>query len=221
MLGFCITQLGPEYSLLPPTAYIAVFVVADVVSLILQAVGGGGAAIAAQNIKSTHDATQIMLAGILFQLATMTVFVFLAIDFILRVTFNMPYPPALHQAMSCGWFRGKEAKAWRQIKSADEKPLNTYAFSDSDDESVISFDYRDRRQVRRSRILLAGVAWATVMIYIRGIYRSVELSQGWSGYVITHEAYFIWLDGFVMVLCMAGLTVAYPGFLLPQDGRWK
>lgn len=151
-----------------------------------------------------------MLAGILFQLATTTIFVVLAIDFIVRVMFHKPYPAKLHDFMSCKFLRRKKNKTPED------------ALPPSEGSSVTKPEGpRDKRDVRKAQILLAGVAWATLMIYIRGIYRSVELAQGWSGYVITHEVYFIWLDGFIMVFCMAGLAVTHPGFLLPNDGKWK
>lgn len=211
LLGFCIRYLGSEYSLIPPNAYIIIFVAADIISLILQAVGGGGAAVAAQDYKDTTESTHIMLAGILFQLATTTIFVILAVDFIVRVMFHKPYPAKLHNAMSCKFLRRKNKN-----KSPED------ALPASEGSSVTKPEGpRDKRDIRKAQLLLAGVAWATLMIYIRGIYRSIELAQGWSGYVITHEVYFIWLDGFIMVFCMAGLAVTHPGFLLPNDGKWK
>lgn len=198
------------------------FVAADIVSLILQAVGGGGAAVAAQDYGDTDNSTRIMLAGILFQLATTTVFVILAVDFIARVTLHKPYPAKLRRFMGCAGLRRKDKRGGgccgkrRKDQDAEVPELKHVA-----DGGQAAERPRDARDVRKAQLLLAGVAWATVMIYIRGIYRSVELAQGWSGYVITHEPYFIWLDGFIMVLCMAGLAVAHPGFLLPNDGKWK
>lgn len=139
-----------------------------------------------------------MLAGILFQLATTAVFSLLAADFMARVVFHKPYPQRMRRMFR--WKRGEEA-------SPDgSEPI------EKDDETAQPVN------LRHAQYLLAGVAWATVMIYIRGIYRSIELAQGWTGYLITHEVYFVWLDGFIMVLCMAGLAVAHPGFLLPQTG---
>ncbi|GAA5851899.1 hypothetical protein JCM9279_001926 [Rhodotorula babjevae] len=55
-----------------------------------------------------------------------------------------------------------------------------------------------------------GLAWATTWIIIRGIYRTIELSQGWTGYLITHEPYFAVLDSAAMVLCQAAVCVAWP-----------
>jgi hypothetical protein len=55
-----------------------------------------------------------------------------------------------------------------------------------------------------------------VCIYIRSIYRTIELSQGWSGYLITHESYFIALDGAMMIFSVAVFNVLHPGWLLPS-----
>lgn len=38
------------------------------------------------------------------------------------------------------------------------------------------------------------------MMNLRGFYRSVELVQGWRGYLISHESYVIGLDAVPMVL---------------------
>ena len=45
------------------------------------------------------------------------------------------------------------------------------------------------------------------MMNLRGFYRSVELIQGWRGYLITHESYVIGLDAVPMVLvCSTSLS---------------
>lgn len=42
----------------------------------------------------------------------------------------------------------------------------------------------------------------------------IELSQGWTGYVITHEVYFIVLDGAMMVIAVGIFNIFHPGWLL-------
>jgi len=59
ILGYCIVQLGPAFSLLRPMLYLVIFIIADIISLVLQAIGGGGAAVKAKNGKNTHTSTQI------------------------------------------------------------------------------------------------------------------------------------------------------------------
>lgn len=160
-----------------------------------------------------------MLAGILFQLATSVIFVALAGDFMLRVMWEKPYPK--HWTFMRGL-------TLRKPKNADaEKDATTEVSVVDVDENAVPKDLtrsitggRADPWLRRNQLLLIGVACATLMIFIRGIYRSIELAQGWDGVIITTEKYFIWLDGFPMVLCMAILAVAHPGFLLPPR-RWR
>lgn len=39
--------------------------------------------------------------------------------------------------------------------------------------------------------LMVGISIGTILILIRCVYRVIELPQGWSGYLITHEPYFM------------------------------
>jgi hypothetical protein len=62
-----------------------------------------------------------------------------------------------------------------------------------------------------------AATFAIVMIYIRSIYRTIELSQGWTGYLITHELYFIVLDAVTMFLCGVIFNIVHPGWFLPPS----
>ncbi|WWC69049.1 uncharacterized protein I206_102985 [Kwoniella pini CBS 10737] len=213
VLGYCITQLGPAYSLLKPNMYLAVFITADVISLVIQAIGGGKAAVAAQQGTNTHTATKIMLAGILFQLGTMTIFVILASDFILRVIFRKPYNHLKNKHSNSAI-----AAEIKRDSDTTPPPEGIAATSPLEDESGRGMNRTS--EIKNGEKLLAGVAFASAMIFVRGIYRSIELAQGWSGYLITHEVYFIYLDGLPMVLCLAAFAVAHPGWLLPRRKGW-
>jgi hypothetical protein len=68
--------------------------------------------------------------------------------------------------------------------------------------------------------LLVAVFVSLTMIFIRSIYRTVELLQGWSGYLITHEGYFIGLDGAIMVVAIGIFNFLDPVYLLwGQDDK--
>ncbi|WRT65303.1 uncharacterized protein IL334_002246 [Kwoniella shivajii] len=211
ILGYCINQLGPAYSLLRPNTYLAVFVTADVISLVIQAVGGGKAAVAAQLGTSTKSSTKIMLAGILFQLVTMAVFVALASDFIFRVIFRKPYAHLVSKYPNQS-----------NDPTSNEEEGNAQVSAVPGEKQVATNEGGAVRtaQIKKGERLLAGVAFASAMIFVRGIYRSIELAQGWSGYLITHEAYFNYLDGLPMVLCLAAFAIAHPGWLLPKRSGW-
>ena len=220
--------------------YLAVFVTADIVSLVLQAIGGGQAAVQAEagndTTKSTHISEQAklhhfplshlvldslhllknaddcaVLAGILFQLATMTVFVILATDFILRVLSKNPHH---RRVKKLGHPATPPTDTGTNTPAASSPPLPS-----SSEKAVATAN--SPSDLRKAQFLLTGVAFASLMIFVRGIYRSVELAQGWSGFVITHEPFFTWLDGFPMVLCYAAFAVAHPGWLLPRRRGWK
>ncbi|KAF7300384.1 hypothetical protein HMN09_00921800 [Mycena chlorophos] len=87
------TQLGSHYSLLPPRLYLWVFFSCDFIALIAQGIGGGRAA-AATTLSGASTGAKIMLGGIGFQFAVITIFTFLVLDFIFRKTTHRPYRPA-------------------------------------------------------------------------------------------------------------------------------
>ena len=75
--------------------------------------------------------------------------------------------------------------------------------------------------------LLGATIFGAALILIRNYYRAVELGQGWSGYLISHEAYFCVLDSALMALCVLTFNIVYPASYIDfstgaaQDGRFK
>ena len=169
LLGRLIQLYGRETSVLSAKQYLWIFCACDVLSLVVQAVGGGLASSESGSGSSSGDAapgTNTMLTGVVIQLVSITVFVYFAIDF-LRRTQRLGY-----------------------LKSIREGPV---------------------------KYLLGAMFLSIVVIYIRSIYRVIELSQGWSGYVITHEIYFVILDGIMMVISVGVFNIFHPGWLLPSS----
>lgn len=137
-----------------------------------------------------------MVAGILFQLAATAIFAVLATDFMYRVVFNKPY--AFRERQLATAHSKALAKAAREASetAAAENTLPEGTAADSilsaePKATALEHAETDRADLRGTQLLLAGVAFATLMIVIRGIYRSIELLQGWSGYIITHEVSFL------------------------------
>ncbi|KAK3947587.1 RTA1 like protein-domain-containing protein [Pseudoneurospora amorphoporcata] len=171
LLGMLIRLLGRQTSILSAKWYAIVFCTCDVISLVIQAVGGGMAA--GESDKQggdTKPGTHTMVAGIAFQLFTMTVFAALVLDFLRRV-----------------------------YKLAKGR---------SDGQGGLT---------RNMKLTLLALFVSFVMIYIRSVYRTVELAQGWSGYLITHEGYFIGLDGSLMVVSAGIFLVFDPAVLLRDE----
>ncbi|KAK4193135.1 RTA1 like protein-domain-containing protein [Podospora australis] len=161
LLGSLIKLLGPQTSIMTPKWYAIIFCTCDVASLVIQAVGGAMASTAADKIDGdTKPGTHTMVAGIVFQLFTMTVFAVLVADFLRRVF--------VHKTM----------------------------------------------MDRKIKLVLSSMTVSFVMIYIRSIYRTIELAEGWSGKLITTEGYFIGLDAALMFVAAAAWLVFDPAVLL-------
>ncbi|OWZ54256.1 hypothetical protein C368_03395 [Cryptococcus neoformans 125.91] len=202
ILGIAIQNLGRQYSMLAPKAYVALFVTCDVISLILQAVGGGWAA--SSDFPVPKAPTNIMVAGIIFQLASMIIFSLLACDFMYRAWRKKPYQ--------------------RKVRQVVDEPIGetgSGATEGTEGSEGEKFDEVERSAVVRGWWwVMAGTAICSLMIIVRGVYRSVELVQGWNGYVISREVYQDCLDGIPMFIAVLSINVFHPGFFLPRRRKW-
>ncbi|KAF3935800.1 hypothetical protein ABW19_dt0203786 [Dactylella cylindrospora] len=157
---------GRQYSLIPPNLYLWIFITVDVLSLAIQAAGGGMASSASSEPGGDPaTGTNIMVAGVIFQMAAITVFCFFFSSFL---------------------WRSRTAELPKAIKWL------TYA-------TVLSIS----------------------CIYIRSIYRTIELLEGWEGYLITTERFFIALDGAMMIIAVGVYNFVHPALLLPNPKARK
>ncbi|PBK91871.1 RTA1-like protein [Armillaria gallica] len=85
-----IQQLGTGYSRLSPRAYMILFSTCDVLSLVVQAFGGGLASSAVSNGTDPEKGGHIMLIGVAFQLAVITLYSILGIEFFARYLIDTP-----------------------------------------------------------------------------------------------------------------------------------
>ncbi|TFK96680.1 RTA1 like protein-domain-containing protein [Pterulicium gracile] len=168
--GVIIKQLGPCYSRLSPKMYSIVFLTCDLISLVVQAVGGG---LAASSDDDPQMGANIMLGGIIFQTLAIIVFCFFTGEFLLRYIKDKP----------------------------------------------VSGKTRERGAMYpRLRIFTGAVMLVLLLLFVRAIYRVIELSEGWEGPVITTEWYFNLFDGAMIALAMTVLNVFHPGYwLLPRE----
>ncbi|KKK15208.1 hypothetical protein P175DRAFT_0344594 [Aspergillus ochraceoroseus IBT 24754] len=85
-LKHIILAVGPQHSRLNPRLFTWIFISCDVGSLLLQAAGGGVAAAAGHtNLKMLKAGDDIIIAGIAFQVGTMSVCGLLALEFFIRL----------------------------------------------------------------------------------------------------------------------------------------
>lgn len=170
-LGRVIVAIGSENSRLKPKMYTYIFVGCDVLSLVLQAIGGGMAA-TARDSKGSRRGVDIMIAGLISQVITMTLFLALWCDFALRT----------RRARLSGSLSRTQPQLYDQLRS--NKNFNLFQWS-----------------------LFA----ATILIYVRCIYRVAELWEGFSGRLANDEVTFMIFEGPLIILAVTALTAFHPG----------
>ncbi|KIK14901.1 hypothetical protein PISMIDRAFT_687620 [Pisolithus microcarpus 441] len=69
------------------------------------------------------------------------------------------------------------------------------------------------------RWLILGLVIQTFCLFVRAAYRTVELSNGWSGPIISTEAYFNVFDGLMMAIAVYTMNLIHPGFFLEETRR--
>ncbi|KAJ2915919.1 hypothetical protein MD484_g4509, partial [Candolleomyces efflorescens] len=177
IFGEIIRRLGSVYSRLSPKTYTILFLTCDLVSLVVQGVGGGLAATAdpLTNGRSPDTGGNIMLGGIGFQLVVIVVFSICALEFVIRYLRNRP----LHVAE----------------RNNEKYPITGRG-----------------ELTGKLKIMLLGLLFSTVVLFIRAVYRTIELSDGWSGRIITTEVYFNVLDGAMVILAIYTLNLVHPGW---------
>ncbi|APA10908.1 hypothetical protein SS1G_03409 [Sclerotinia sclerotiorum 1980 UF-70] len=79
-----VYAFGPENSRISPEGYTRIFIPCDLMSLLLQAAGGGLASAASHQNKSPDTGDNIMVAGLAFQVLTLLIFMILCVDFAIR-----------------------------------------------------------------------------------------------------------------------------------------
>jgi hypothetical protein len=195
ILARIIQRLGTEYSRLSPRAYSYIFITADVAALVVQAIGGASASQAAQTgIGDPEKGGKIMLGGIIVQMVAITFYTALAIEFFIRVHSNRPVrSPPIPDSPTPNLIE-------KQEQEDTNKPLSSDLY-------------------RKAHLMLIGLSISTLFIYIRTIYRTIELNDGWTGRIIRNETYFNTLDGMPIVVAMFTINFFHPGFLLPPKSN--
>ncbi|EMD42086.1 hypothetical protein CERSUDRAFT_110633 [Gelatoporia subvermispora B] len=77
-----------------------------------------------------------------------------------------------------------------------------------------------REMDSKLRMLVNGLTASTVFLFIRAVYRTAELADGWNGRIIETQVYFTVFDGLMVVLAMLIMNVTHPGFLFRPDSQY-
>ncbi|KAH8804861.1 putative RTA1 domain protein [Xylogone sp. PMI_703] len=174
----CLSRLivihGTHFARFKPKTYTYTFVTCDIISLILQAAGGGIAASA--NVQSDKDTgVNIMIAGLVFQVVSLLLFMALSLDFV------------------------------RFVRGANGNGTNPKFIS--------------LRERLTFRLFPYALAFATITIFIRCVFRVAELQGGFRGKIANDQTVFLVFEGPMIMAAVFALTVCHPGLCF--DGAWK
>ncbi|KAI4200904.1 MAG: hypothetical protein LQ350_003590 [Teloschistes chrysophthalmus] len=170
-LSRIVETFGPENSRIKPLSYPRIFIPCDILSLVLQALGGGMASAASHSNKSPDTGDHIMVTGLAFQVFTLLVFMILCTDFAVR-TF---------------------------------KRMNRMG------EAALDPTHKTLRGSMKFRLFLVALALSTICIFIRSVFRVVELGEGWNGALIKNQTLFIVLEGVMVIIAVLVLNLFHPG----------
>lgn len=191
-----VIMYGREYTVLKPMWYTYFFVASDVLCLIIQGVGGGMASGAAKNKENTAPGTWTMFVGVLAQVIAMSVFLIFWFNFLYRLYFR-------HAKDVEGEWKEKKRTPWNFFRFLFNSK-STLTYKRTQLEQFYNEKYATIRQRKLVPYFPLAITIAVVAIYIRCIYRVIELKQGFTGYLITHEVYIMVLDA--MFVLIAGLV---------------
>lgn len=193
---------GRRFTILRPLWYSYIFIVCDVCSLFIQAAGGGLAAIKLQVLENTKPGTIIMTTGVAFQVFSMTVFLFFLFNFLWRIYFMAsPEVKFLFGNLGALFFQTNRGK---KLQAKCLNPMYNQNFRETIDRPLFGY-------------YPLAIFLACFFIYVRCVYRLIELSEGWSGYLITHEEFVMTLDGLQVLITCIILLIFHPGFIFGKN----
>ncbi|GMM28135.1 phospholipid-translocating ATPase [Martiniozyma asiatica (nom. inval.)] len=180
---YIIAQLtlvyGRNFSFLRPMQYSLIFIIADLISIILQAAGGGIASGALQVFESARPGANVMVGGLAFQAFTIGVFQFFWYTFLWKIY-----------------------KSYQANGDAEFNPK-----------------FKHIRERRLHFIFMGAVSVAVVLIFVRSVYRVVELAKGWSSNLAVDEIYFMILEALMISLASLIMTVFHPGLAYGRNSH--
>lgn len=197
------SELKTDYSIFKPLWFSYIFIFCDIVSLVMQAIGGAIAATSLEDFRDILPGTHIMLSGIAFQVFSMTLFLFLLFHFLFRIYF----------------------RANPNIKFSCRTLFDLFFQTENGKKLTAKLDpyynpaYIHVRQRKYFPYFPLIITTSVLFVYIRCIYRVVELSQGWRGYLIVHEAFVMSLDALMVLLTALIYLPFHPVILFGKDAN--
>ncbi|ODV89347.1 hypothetical protein CANCADRAFT_14266, partial [Tortispora caseinolytica NRRL Y-17796] len=198
MLGKLVIVHGLDLvSKLKPATYTYFFLAFDISCIALQGGGGGIASGAGENISMYNAGNNVMLVGIILQVVAMFIFMCLTV----LVFYNA------NKMKKAGMYPTREDLAAEGLLdlhiNPSAKPQRRYHPNVSPVLYGITYE-------KRWKPTVIAFAIAVLLIFTRCMYRVVELAQGWGGYLMETEPYFLVLDGLMILIALILISIYHP-----------
>ncbi|KXJ89841.1 RTA1 like protein-domain-containing protein [Microdochium bolleyi] len=193
-LSQTINFIDPSKSRFDPRLFYWVFIPCDIISLVLQAVGGALSSVA-RTESAVNRGVKISLAGLVFQVVTLVAFTLLFIDYLRSCGF-------LASFFSSSASSGSSGRTTATGMRENEKTTTTTAGSKQP----------VRHFARSLKVFMVFLFLATLFVFVRCAYRIKELSEGYFSQFFREENLFIALESCMMVLAVFCLNVSHPGY---------
>ncbi|KAI4211624.1 MAG: hypothetical protein LQ351_005665 [Letrouitia transgressa] len=201
-LSRVITVYGTDKARFTPHTYTYIFIGCDIFSLVLQAVGG-----ALADTADTHSESQkginIMIAGLAFQVVSLTVFIALCSDYAWSVV-----------------KKGRKSTAELASRLAGS-PATFYLFMICESFSQFSCTLICIPHSILTQAAYIAIGIATFTIYVRSIYRVAELQGGFDGHLANDQTTFIILESVMVAIASVALTIPHPGLVFGKNWNLK
>ncbi|RCK66786.1 Sphingoid long-chain base transporter RSB1 [Candida viswanathii] len=209
VFGQLVVIHGSEFSILPPLWYSYFFITLDVCTILIQAAGGGIAAAG----TAGNTGTILMIVGVAAQVGSMSIFLFFWFEFLIRIYFKHSKGERLRSHLV-------EKNFANFMRLLFNVPSTRGYKSNYLDETYDSKYYK----IRQSRLFgwfPLAITVAVVVVYIRCIYRVVELAQGWNGYLMVHEIFLLVLDASMISICGLIFIPFHPYWVFGKENVLK
>ncbi|KAI3406298.1 RSB1 [Candida oxycetoniae] len=216
LFGQLVVIHGRQFSVLRPMWYSYFFIATDVLSLIIQAGGGGAASVAASQHTNAKPGTNTMIAGIAMQLFSMTIFLLFWIEFLNRIYFKKTHD-ANEQMVDSPFRRRSLANFFRLLFNS--KSIREYRHT-----HLEKFYNQKFAALRRKTLfdwMPLAMSCAVIVVYVRCIYRVVELAEGFGGFLYSHEAYVLVLDAAMIAICGLVYVPFHPVWVFGVENNVK
>ena len=209
IFGQLVVVHGSEFSILPPMWYSYFFITLDVCTILIQAAGGGISA----SSSGGNLGTTLMIVGVATQVGSMSIFLVFWFEFLYRIYFRYSKKEGFRSSLT-------KRSVPNFLKLLFNVPSARGYKANYLDENYDGKYYKIR-QGRLFGWFPLAITIAVVAVYIRCIYRVVELAQGWNGYLMVHEIYLMVFDALMMTICGLVFIPFHPYWALGKENILK